>query len=124
MVDEGFIRNLGIIITAAAMFALATRQLRVPTIVGYLLAGVFLGPITHLVANAEAVSLISEVGIVLLLFLVGLELDFAKIRDLGKRGFEDLWVFGTVQFLEQGIIQRSCSRWHRQWWGFRQFRRP
>ena len=84
MVDEGFIRNLGIIITAAAMFAMATRQLRVPTIVGYLLAGVFLGPITHLVANAEAVSLISEVGIVLLLFLVGLELDFAKIRDLGK----------------------------------------
>ena len=84
MVDEGFIRNLGIIITAAAVFAMATRQLRVPTIVGYLLAGVFLGPITHLVANAEAVSLISEVGIVLLLFLVGLELDFAKIRDLGK----------------------------------------
>lgn len=84
MVNEAFIRNLGVMIIAAAAFALLARQLRVPAIVGYLLAGVFLGPITGLIADADSVSLISDVGIVLLLFLVGLELDFAKIRDLGK----------------------------------------
>lgn len=83
MIDEPFIRNFGIMVIAAAGFALLARQLRIPTIVGYLLAGVFLGPLTQIVADAEAVAMISELGIVLLLFLVGLELNVAKIRHLG-----------------------------------------
>ena len=104
MVDEDFIRNLGVMIIAAAVFALIARRLRVPTIVGYLLAGVFLGPLTQLVGNAEAVSLISEVGIVLLLFLVGLELDFAKIRDLGKVAL----LSGTGQIVVTLFLSLGC----------------
>ena len=83
MIDEPFIRNFGIMVIAAAGFALLARQLRIPTIVGYLLAGVFLGPLTQIVGDADAVAMISELGIVLLLFLVGLELNVAKIRHLG-----------------------------------------
>ncbi|MDA7510830.1 cation:proton antiporter, partial [Verrucomicrobia bacterium] len=104
MVDEDFIRNLGVMIIAAAVFALIARRLRVPTIVGYLLAGVFLGPLTNLVGNAEAVSLISEAGIVLLLFLVGLELDFAKIRDLGKIAL----LSGTGQIVVTLLLSLGC----------------
>ena len=84
MVDEDFIRNLGLILAVAAAGALVARKLRAPTIVGYLMAGVVLGPLTQVIDDAASVSLISEVGIVLLLFLVGLELDFAKVRDMGK----------------------------------------
>lgn len=84
MVEEEFIHNLGITVIAAALFALFARKARIPTIVGYLMAGVFLGPMMHIVKDADAISLISEIGIALLLFLVGLELEFAKIRDLGK----------------------------------------
>ena len=104
MVDEDFIRNLGVMIIAAAVFALLARRLRVPTIVGYLLAGVFLGPITHFVGNAEAASLISELGIVLLLFLVGLELDVAKIRDLGKVAL----LSGTGQIVVTLLLSLGC----------------
>ena len=49
MIDESFIRNLGIIVVAAALFARLARALSLPTIVGYLLAGLLLGPATGLV---------------------------------------------------------------------------
>ena len=104
MVDEDFIRNLGIMIIAAAIFAMIARRLRVPTIVGYLISGVVLGPLTHIIGNAESVSIISEVGIVLLLFLVGLELDIAKIRNLGKVAL----LSGTGQIIVTLILSLGC----------------
>ena len=69
---------------AAMVFALAARGVKLPGIVAYLLAGLFLGPVTGVVELSEGLRTISEAGIVLLLFLVGLELSFDKIRDLGK----------------------------------------
>lgn len=59
------------------------RRVRLPSIVACLLAGVLLGPVLGVVEDTEAVSVISEMGIVLLLFLVGMELSFDKIREVG-----------------------------------------
>lgn len=69
---------------AAAGLALAARPARIPTIVAYIVAGLLLGPVTGLLEVHEAVELTSELGIALLLFLVGLELSFEKIRGVGK----------------------------------------
>jgi Kef-type K+ transport system membrane component KefB len=63
---------------------LLARFLRVPSIVAYIVAGLLLGPVLGVVTVTETVHLISEVGIALLLFLVGLELSLDKIRDVGK----------------------------------------
>ncbi len=68
----------------AAVCVVAARPARVPSIVAYILAGLLLGPVLGLVEVSEGVHLISEVGIALLLFLVGLELSLEKIRDVGK----------------------------------------
>ncbi len=76
--------NLGIALVAAAVFALLGRIIRMPSIVAYLLAGVVLGPMTGLVEFSSADGLIPKLGIVLLLFLVGLELSFDKIRGVGS----------------------------------------
>lgn len=84
MIENWFIRDLGVIITAAALFALGARSLKLPSIVAYIAAGLFLGPLTGLVNLNESISLLSEAGIVLLLFLVGLELSLAKVRDVGR----------------------------------------
>lgn len=54
-----------------------------PSIVAYLLAGLFLGPMTGLISVSDALDLMAEFGIALLLFLVGLELSFSRIRDVG-----------------------------------------
>ncbi len=82
--EQSFIESLGTMTVAATVFALAARRVKLPAIVAYLLAGLFLGPITGVVELSESLRTISDAGIVLLLFLVGLELSFDKIRDLGK----------------------------------------
>lgn len=84
MSGEILLNNLGICLVAGALLALLGRQLRMPSIVAYLIAGVLLGPVTGVVHFGEADQLIPKVGIVLLLFLVGLELSFDKLKDVGR----------------------------------------
>lgn len=84
MSDETFIDELGLIVVAATLFAFLARRIGMPSIVAYLLAGLALGPVTGLVRQSAALALISEIGIALLLFLVGLELSFHKIKDVGR----------------------------------------
>lgn len=84
MVDEGFLRSFGIIVIAAAAFVMAGRVIRMPAIVVYLIAGIVIGPLLKIVGMSDALQLVSETGIALLLFLVGLELSFAKIKDVGR----------------------------------------
>lgn len=84
MFAETFIRNLGLIIVAAAGCSLVMRRVQLPTILAYLVAGLVLGPWTGMVEVSGSLELISEIGIVLLLFLVGMELSFEKIRGMGK----------------------------------------
>lgn len=78
------IDDLGIIVVVAAIVAFLARRIGMPSIVAYLLAGLALGPLTGWVTMTDSLSLLSEVGIALLLFLVGLELSLGKIRDVGK----------------------------------------
>lgn len=84
MIDATFVRSLGLIILAAAVLAVVARRFRLPGIVAYLVAGLILGPATGFVSVSDALRFISETGIVLLLFLVGLELSFEKIAVVGK----------------------------------------
>ena len=84
MIGLDLVVDLGIILAAAALLLLGARAARVPSIVAYIVAGVVLGPATGLVRTAGTLELISEVGIALLLFLVGLEMSLDKIRSVGK----------------------------------------
>ena len=84
MTDFPILRDLGYILLAAAAVVMVARAARVPPIIAYMVAGLLLGPATHLVHPTESLELISEVGIALLLFLVGLELSLGKIRDVGR----------------------------------------
>ncbi len=78
------LQDLGWIVITAAVFAYVGKLLRMPSIVSYIFAGLALGPILDLVEVGESLYLISKLGIALLLFLVGLELSFDKIRDVGR----------------------------------------
>jgi len=84
MIDEEFLRSLGIILLSAAAFVMLGRLIRMPAIVVYLLAGVVIGPVLGIVELTVDVELMTHIGVALLLFLVGLELSFDKIRDVGK----------------------------------------
>lgn len=84
MSDVGFLEQMGIIAVSAALLVALGRAVHMPAIVVYLLGGVLLGPVLGWVEEGDGLKLVSETGIALLLFLVGLELSFAKIKDVGK----------------------------------------
>lgn len=76
--------NLGFIVITAAVFAFLGKLVKMPSIVAYIIAGMALGPGLGIVQLDHSLELISELGIALLLFLVGLELSLQKIKDLGR----------------------------------------
>ncbi|MGH7457688.1 MAG: cation:proton antiporter [Longimicrobiaceae bacterium] len=93
MTEPNLIISLGSVVVAAAILLFALRPAGVPGVVAYIVAGLLLGPGLGLLEVGEDVELISEAGIALLLFLVGLELSLKTIRDIGRPAL----VAGTVQ---------------------------
>jgi CPA2 family monovalent cation:H+ antiporter-2 len=86
MTNIHFLRELIIVLTATIAIVFVFQKLRFPTIVGFLLAGVIIGP--HglgLVRSAGQVDTLAEIGLVLLLFTIGLEFSLEQILGLQKR---------------------------------------
>ena len=78
------IADIGIILIVATVLAIISRFFRQPMIIGYMLAGIIIGPIgLGWVVNHEVITTLSEIGIAFLLFIVGLELDIRKLKHLG-----------------------------------------
>lgn len=84
MQESGLILNLGWMLLGAAGLGVLARMIRLPSIVAYLVAGLLLGPVTGVIVLTPAIKEISDIGMVLLLFLVGLEMSLAKVREVGK----------------------------------------
>lgn len=77
--------ELSLVIVAASLVALVMRALHQPLIMGYILTGIIVGPsVLDLIHSKEAFDTFSEIGIALLLFIIGLELSVAMVRRLGK----------------------------------------
>ena len=82
------IQDFAIIMIVAAIMALISYRLKQPLVIGYIGAGMIIGPYTppfSLVLHTEVLNLLAELGIVLLLFVVGLEYPIAKLRSVGRK---------------------------------------
>lgn len=89
------ISNIALAMVGASVFGVIARLLRQPLLLGYVLAGVLLGPLgLKLVSDQAEIAEISELGLILLLFMIGLEIDLKKMSGAGR------WVIvpGVVQF--------------------------
>jgi CPA2 family monovalent cation:H+ antiporter-2 len=101
--------DLAIIMVVAAIMLAITYKLRQPMIIGYIIAGLIIGPYTlpfSLVSSIETVSLMAEIGIILLLFTVGTEYPIAKLRSIGRKALviamsEALGTFAIGYFVGQ-----------------------
>ena len=72
--------NVGVVLTAAATMVFAARKLGLPSVIGYLVTGLLVSPFTPgFVADNNQLALLAEIGVVLLLFEVGIELDLRRI---------------------------------------------
>lgn len=73
--------GIALVTTVALLCGLALSRLRQPAIVGYIVAGIVLGPTGFgLIADAESVRTLAELGVLMLLFLVGMELSVRAFR--------------------------------------------
>ncbi len=105
LTDTAFLQNLGLIIVAAALFSLIGRRVRIPSIVSFLIAGLILGPVTGAIGASDALNIITDSGIILLLFLVGLELTVDRIREVGRIAL----IAGTLQIAATSILGFGLS---------------
>ena len=103
--------NIGVVLGAAATMGFAARKVGLPSVIGFLATGLLVSPFTPgFVADNNQLALLADIGIVLLLFEVGIELDLRKISR-EQRGL--LWgvpaqmgfglLVGTPVFLFLGI---------------------
>lgn len=85
MHEVGFIRDLAVVMLVAGATTILFQRLRQPVLLGYILAGVLIGPHTPgtLVADSRAIDDISNLGVVLLMFTLGLEFSVRKLREVG-----------------------------------------
>ena len=79
------LRDLVILVAVAIPVVAVAQRLRVPTVVGFLLTGVAIGPHSFgFIPDAASVSGLAELGLILLLFTIGLELSVSRIIRLGR----------------------------------------
>ena len=113
-----FVTDLAFIMIIGAVVTLAFFKIRQPLIIGYLFAGMLLGPLSPLwtwilperdpssdvlggvgiLSDISALNLFSEIGVILLLFVIGIEFPYAKIRSIGRVaiGVGTLGLFATL----------------------------
>ena len=99
--------DLAIMLTTAAVVTILFRRLRIPTILGYIVAGFLIGPHFPLFLDIESTSSVetwSEIGVVIILFHIGLEFDFHKIADIGSTAIVSALVkMSGVMFVGYGF---------------------
>jgi Kef-type K+ transport system membrane component KefB/Trk K+ transport system NAD-binding subunit len=95
-VSHDLLSAIGVSIVAAAVFALLARVVRQPLILGYILAGAVLGPHIGIgvVADEASIEFISEIGLLLLLFIIGLEISVPSLVQTGRT----IVMSGLLQF--------------------------
>jgi CPA2 family monovalent cation:H+ antiporter-2 len=80
-----FLRDLVVLLAVGIPVVVITQRLRFPTVPGFLAAGVAIGPHGFgLIARTSSVAELAELGVMLLLFTIGLELSLSRIIQLGR----------------------------------------
>ncbi len=96
-----FLMEIVMLLGGAFVLGALAQRLRQSPIVGYLLAGAILGP---LLFNTEAVTQSAELGVSLLLFSIGLEFSFKRLRQMGRMAFGGGTIQVTVTLLASTLL--------------------
>ena len=93
--------QLLVLLAAAVSVVAIFRKLRLSSVLGYLVAGALIGPFgLNIINDVKEMAYIAELGVVLLLFIIGTELSFTQMRALRTQVFG----FGGMQVLLSGLL--------------------
>jgi CPA2 family monovalent cation:H+ antiporter-2 len=90
MTELAFLRDLALVMAVSAATTVLFHLLRQPVVLGYIVAGVIIGPHTppfSFVTDLHSIQTLAELGVLLLLFSIGLEFDLKKLRSIGGVAF-------------------------------------
>jgi CPA2 family monovalent cation:H+ antiporter-2 len=115
-----FITDLAFIMIIGAVVTLAFFKIKQPLIIGYLFAGMLIGPLSPfwswvlpeggpsgglgavgILSDIEALNLFAEIGVILLLFVIGIEFPYSKIKSIGRKA---IGIGNIGLFLTMGVI--------------------
>jgi CPA2 family monovalent cation:H+ antiporter-2 len=85
--SEFIVQDFAVIMIIAAIMLFLTHRFKQSMVVGYLIAGMIIGPFTPpftLIHEIETVNIFAELGIIMLLFVIGIEFPIAKLKQIGK----------------------------------------
>lgn len=94
-----------VILGSAAIAAPLFKKIGLGTVLGYLAVGVLLGPILNHISDGEQILHVAELGVVLLLFIVGLELNPSRLWDMRRQIFG----LGASQVILSGIVLTAIA---------------
>lgn len=109
MHEYPLITDLALILIAAGITSVVCRKFKLPILLGYIIAGVLTGPHVSLLPNVHDMQNIetwSEIGVIFLLFALGLEFNFKSLMKVGKSGSI------TVAFIVFGMMAATISVGH------------
>ncbi|HVA77442.1 MAG TPA: cation:proton antiporter [Candidatus Binataceae bacterium] len=111
--SHNILEDLGMVLGVAAITTVVFQKIRQPVVVGYLVAGIIVGPYTPLLfANPDRIHTLSELGVILLMFALGLEFRIGKLVELGPTaGFVTAIQVGLMLWL--GYIVGELMGWTR-----------
>jgi CPA2 family monovalent cation:H+ antiporter-2 len=85
--SEFIVQDFAVIMIIAAIMLFLTHRFKQSMVIGYLIAGMIIGPFTppfSLIHEIETVNIFAELGIIMLLFVIGIEFPIAKLKQIGK----------------------------------------
>src|SRR5256885_8286610 len=86
MREVAFLQDLAVVMIVAALVTILFHRLKQPVVLGYILAGVIVGPHTPpypLIHDQQTIHTLAELGVVFLMFSLGLEFNLKKLRAVG-----------------------------------------
>ena len=87
---EEFLQDLAVVMIVAGLVTVLFHRFKQPVVLGYIIAGVIIGPHTPpfpLIHHEEIIRTLAELGVILLMFSLGLEFSLRKLRDVGGTAF-------------------------------------
>ncbi len=83
-----YLLDIAIILLATKFFGIFSKKLRMPSVVGALVAGIILGPsMLNIVAPSQLITSLSEIGVIVIMFAAGLETSITDLRKAGLKAF-------------------------------------
>jgi monovalent cation:H+ antiporter-2, CPA2 family len=85
-----FLQDLAVVMIGAGLVTVIFHRFKQPVVLGYIIAGVIIGPHTPpfpLIRDKETIDTLSELGVILLMFSIGLEFSLRKLRKVGGTAF-------------------------------------